>query len=61
MIEILAFENANIECERTIRPLKAQVAPIDEWIGETTGIGTQKHNGNIIGQIIARNIRTQNG
>ena len=30
LIESLAFENANSECKRMMRPLKARSAPIDE-------------------------------
>jgi hypothetical protein len=32
LIESLVFENANSECKRMMRPLKARSAPIDEWI-----------------------------
>ena len=45
---------------RVIRPLKARGAPIDEGIRETTGTDSQDFNANIIGQIVARNIRKQN-
>jgi hypothetical protein len=40
--------------------LKARGAPKDEWIRETNDIGSQDYNSNIIGQIVARNIRKQN-
>ena len=60
LIEILAFENANTECKRVIKPLKADGAPIDEWIRETIGIGPQERHANIIGQIIAGSIMNQN-
>ena len=39
LIESLAFENANSECKRVIRPLKARSAPIDEWIRNIADIG----------------------
>ena len=32
LIESLAFENANLECRKTLGPLKVRSAPIDEWI-----------------------------
>jgi hypothetical protein len=51
LIEILALENANTECQRANRPLKAHGAAIDEWIRETAGIGSQEYNANIIEQI----------
>lgn len=53
--KILAFENANTEYERIIKPLKAHGASIDEWIRKTMDIGYQKYNANIV----ARNIRNQ--
>jgi hypothetical protein len=46
LIEILIFENANTECRRVIRPLKAQETPVDERIREATGTGSQEHNAN---------------
>ena len=60
LIEILAFENANTKFKRAIRLLKACGAPVDEWIRETTGLGSQEHNANIVGQVTARNIRNLN-
>lgn len=38
LIESLVIENANLECKRVIRPLKARWAPIEEWIRNTTDI-----------------------
>jgi hypothetical protein len=61
LIEIFTFENANTKCKRAIRPLKGKGAPIDKWIKETTGIGSQEHHVNIIWQIIVRSIWNQNG
>lgn len=58
LIEILALKNASNECKS--RPLKAQGVRIDEWIRETTGVGSQEYNANIIGQIVPENIRNQN-
>jgi hypothetical protein len=60
LIEILAFENANTKFKRAIRLLKACEAPVNEWIRETTGLGSQEHNANIIGQVTAKNIRNLN-
>lgn len=57
LIEQLAFENANTECKRIIRPLKAKGVPKNEMI---TGLDTQENNANIIGQIISRNLRNKN-
>ena len=32
IIESLAFEYANSQCKRIIRPLKARSGPLEEWI-----------------------------
>lgn len=32
IIESLPFENANTQCKRVTRPLKARSAPLEEWI-----------------------------
>ena len=47
-MEVLAFENAFTKSKRSIRPLKACGGPIDEWIEETIGIGSQEDKANII-------------
>ena len=38
LIESLAFENANIECKKTLGPLKARSKPIYEWILHTMNV-----------------------
>ena len=32
----------------SIRPQKAKGSPVEQWIRETTGIGSQEHNADII-------------
>lgn len=32
IIESLPFKNANTQCKRVTRPLKARSAPLEEWI-----------------------------
>ena len=59
-MEILALENENTECNREIKSEKAQGAPTDEEIRETTGIGFHENHANIMGQAIGRSIRNQN-
>jgi hypothetical protein len=58
LIEILAFENTNMEYKRATRPLKAWGVPIEEQLRETTDIGSQEHYANI-GQAIVRSLRNQ--
>lgn len=40
--------------------IKSTGTLIYNWIRKTTGIGSQKHNANIIRQIVARSLRNQN-
>ena len=40
VIEILTYENANTECKRVIKLLKALELSVDEWIRDTIDIGS---------------------
>lgn len=57
IIEVLAFEKANSECKRVIRPLKARSAPIAEWIRNTADIGSHTSDETSIEEIIAKGLR----
>lgn len=39
LLESLALKNANTKCEKVIRSLKVQAAPMDGWISDMTNIG----------------------
>ena len=56
IIETLAFENANTQCKRVLRPLKARSAPIEDWIRETMNVDL--YDDNLIGEFISRETRT---
>ena len=53
----MAFENANTQCKRILRPLKARSAPIEDWIRETINVDLYD-NDNLIGEFISRGTRT---
>jgi hypothetical protein len=59
LIEILAYENLNTKCKKVIKPLKSQVVPMDEWIWDTTDIGSNVYHANIISHTIARGLQYQ--
>ena len=44
LVESLAFEKANSECRKVIRPLKARSAPRDEWIRNMIEIGSHSYD-----------------
>ena len=51
LIESLAFENANLECKRVIRTLKAKLSPIDKWIRNTADTGSHVNDAALIERI----------
>lgn len=55
----MAFRNANKECQKSIRPLKAQGASLDEWINATTDIGSAANNVTLIGLVLAKGFNSQ--
>ena len=57
LIESLVFENANSECKRMMRPLKARSAPIDEWIRTMAGIGSHVYDAIQIAEIILKRFK----
>lgn len=56
LVETLAFENINRECQKAIRSLKVQGAPLEEWVRATADTGSTAQNSNIIGQALATGI-----
>ena len=40
LMQVLAYDNANSGCKKTIQPLKAQVAPLEEYIKFCQDIGS---------------------
>ena len=52
LIDSLTFENANYECKRAIRLLRAWSAPVYEWVKTTEDIESKAHNSVMVGQTI---------
>ena len=48
----MAFEHANSECKRVIRPLKAGPAPLDEWLRNIAAIGSHAYGDALIEVIL---------
>ena len=57
IIEFLAFENANSQWKRIIRPLKARSSPLDEWISGTINTESHDHDDAWIGEVISKGLK----
>lgn len=53
LIESMAFKNANSECKKVIRPLKARSVAIDEWIIKTGDTGSHTYDNTWTGEVIS--------
>ena len=53
------MKNANSLCKSITRPLKARLAPIEEWIRVTLSIESHNHNDNgaWLGEVISRGLK----
>lgn len=47
-METLSFENANIECQKILWPLKAQNTPLDEYIKACLHVGSEPYKANLL-------------
>lgn len=56
LIETLVEENANTECKEGITPSKTWKAHMDEWIKDTTNIGSNLYHVHSIDKTIARSL-----
>nr|XP_021486637.1 E3 ubiquitin-protein ligase RNF135 isoform X1 [Meriones unguiculatus] len=59
-IKLFAFANANRVCQKAIRPLKEQEAPLEEYVRATAHIGPAEYDAIVIGEAIAKALRYQN-
>lgn len=48
LLRTLSYENANSECEKALRPLKVQGAPLDEFIKAYHDIGSLPHHAHLL-------------
>lgn len=56
LIETLIEENANTECKEGLTPSKAWKAHVDEWIRDTTRIGSNLYHVHSIDKSIPRSL-----
>lgn len=52
LLQVLAFENANPECQKALHPLKASSAPVDEFLRACAGIGRVAYQAEVLAAAI---------
>jgi hypothetical protein len=48
LLQTLAFENANADCQKALCPLRAQGAPLDEYIKACIDVGSESFKANLL-------------
>lgn len=56
-IDFLAFENANPICNKVIRHLETRSSPAEEWIRNTTNVGSHVYDFILIGEVISQQFK----
>ena len=57
IIGSLAFNDANSQCKMIIGPLKARLAPLEEYTQDIIITESHDHDGAWIGKVISRGLR----
>ena len=57
LFEHSAFENANSECKRVMRPLNARSAQIHEWIRNTADMASHVHDATLTEEVISKSFK----
>ena len=54
LMQVLAYENANSECKKVIQPLKAQGAPLEEYLKVCQDIGSEPYKMQRLAQALSK-------
>ena len=57
LIQVLAYDNANSECKKVIQPLKAQGAPLEEYLKACQDIGSDPYKMQLLGQALSKLVK----
>lgn len=58
VLELMAFENANLECKKIIGPLRSRLVPMHEWIQHTMNFQTFNYDDESwVGEAISKAMR----
>ena len=54
LIQVLAYDNANSECKKTIQPLKAQGTTLEEYLKVCQDIGSEPYKMQLLAQALSK-------
>ena len=54
LMQVLAYDNANSECKKAIQPLKAQGAPLEEYLKVCQDIGSEAYKMQLLAQALSK-------
>ena len=54
LMQIVAYDNANSECKKVIQPLKAQCAPLEEYLNVCQDIGSEPYKMQLLAQTLSK-------
>ena len=54
LMQVLAYDNANSECKKAIQPLKAQGAPLEEYLKVCQDIGSEPYKMQLLAQALSK-------
>jgi hypothetical protein len=57
LLQTLAFENANADCQKPLHPLRAQGAPLDEYIKACMDVGSESFKANLLAAALNTGIK----
>lgn len=59
LMQTLSLKNANVECQKILWPLKAQNAPLDEYIKACLEVGSEPYKAHLLATALKRYIKTK--
>ena len=54
LMQVLAYDNANSEFKKVIQPLKAQCAPLEEYLNVRQDIGSEPYKIQLLAQTLSK-------
>ena len=54
LMQIVAYDNANSECKKAIQPLKAQGAPLEEYLKVCQDIESEPYKMQLLSQTLSK-------
>ena len=54
LMQVLAYDSANSQCKKVIQPLKAQGAPLEEYLKACQDIGSDPYKMQLLAQALSK-------